>query len=486
MPRPLRPLTLAILALWKDISQKEIGAGAGLPQKQVSYYLKREELDDAVFTRLLQGVRGRPAEVDIVTACLEALEALRQDQEMTPEESDEVEVGILEGARLLRKTFSEAVRRSRALPPVDGYPRPADLEAFRWQAREQWSQLEPLSEGQRLAVARVATEFQTWALVERVCEESIVQASRNVERSASLARLAQEIAERVQGPEGWRNCVQGFAMAHVANSLRVQGELKGAEAIFGQAKGLWESGLDPTGVLDPGRLFNLEGALRRDQRRFVEALVLLDQAAGAGRSPELALIQKGFTLEVMGRYEHAVEALLQAQPLVERKGDIRLMNILRLNLAWDFCHLGRFGEASEIGAQVRVVAAEMGDEIGILRVLWLEGRIAAGLGRPEEARTLLKQARRDFAIRKMGYDVALALLEEAVLLLEEGRTPEVRALTTNLAEVFESKGVHREALAALQLFQEAAERDEATAELARRILSYLFRARYDQGLRFMS
>ena len=44
--------------------------------------------------------------------------------------------------------------------------------------------------------------------------------------------------------------------------------------------------------------------------------------------------------------------------------------------------------------------------------------------------------------------------------------------------------MHREALAALQLFQEAAERDEATAELARRVLGYLFRARYDQGLRF--
>src|SRR6476661_603697 len=306
MPRSHRPLTLAILAIWKDLSQKEIGVGAGIPQKQVSYYLKKEDLDDSTYARLLQGIRARPAEVDVTTACLEALEALSQDQEMTPEERDEVEAGILEGTRLLRKSFSAAVRRSRALPPVDGYPRSADLEAARWQAREQWSRLEPLSEGQRLAVARVATEFQTWALVERVCEESIVQASRNVERSASLARLAQEIAERVQGPEEWRNRIRGFATAHVANALRVQGELKGAEEIFGQAKGLWDSGFDSTGVLDPGRLFNLEGALRRDQRRFAEALVLLDQAAAAGRCPELALIQKGFTLEVMGRYEHAV------------------------------------------------------------------------------------------------------------------------------------------------------------------------------------
>jgi len=84
----------------------------------------------------------------------------------------------------------------------------------------------------------------------------------------------------------------------------------------------------------------------------------------------------------------------------------------------------------------------------------------------------------------MSYDVALALLEEAVLLLEEGRTAEIKVLARELTKVFESKGVHREALGALQLFQEAAEREEASAGLARRVLGYLFRARHDQGLRF--
>ena len=124
MPRSHRPLTLTMLAAWKDLSQKEIGAEAGIPQKQVSYYLKKEELDDSIYARLLQGVRARPAEVDVATAFLETLEALNQDQEMTPEERDVVEAGVLEGAQLLRKSLSEAVRRSRALPPVDGYPRP--------------------------------------------------------------------------------------------------------------------------------------------------------------------------------------------------------------------------------------------------------------------------------------------------------------------------------------------------------------------------
>jgi hypothetical protein len=84
--------------------------------------------------------------------------------------------------------------------------------------------------------------------------------------------------------------------------------------------------------------------------------------------------------------------------------------------------VGRFAEAAELAREVRTCAAEMEDEMGVLRGIWLQGRIAAGLGQAEEARSLLGQARQAFAARKMDYDMALALLEEAALILDESRT----------------------------------------------------------------
>ena len=376
--------------------------------------------------------------------------------------------------------ISRSYRRLLTLPRSGLTPKPED----RRRARELCERLKSLPGDWQSGVIQVAEQYQSWALCEAACEESVNEATRQVESAASWARLAREIAERVRGPEAWRNRLLGYALAHEANILRVVGELKAADATFEEAKRLWHAGSDPEGLLDPGRLLDLEGPLRSAQRRFAEALFLLDQARLVSRCPGRTLITKGFTLEVMGEYERSIDTLLEAAPLVGSSDDHRLKNILHINLAVNLCHVGRYAEAAELVREAQPLTAELGDDITLVRLTWLRGCIAAGLGRSEEAQQLLTEAREGFAARDMSYDVALALLEEAVLLLDEGRTAEVKALALELAEVFESKGVHREALSALRLFREAAEREEATAELTGRLLRYLFRARYDEDLRF--
>ncbi len=482
MARNFRSLLISMLALWHDLSQKQIGAGAGIPQKRVSRVLAAPEMADELFERLLAAVARQPAEAEVVTACLEGLEALEQTQDLSDEELAMIEKAAAGAARLAREGLAEALRRSR-LVSAGGYPEASSLVPARQRAAELLERLKVFPTESRMDVVRADTEFQTWALCEAVCEQSVREASRDLGSAASLARLAREIAERTTVPEG--NRLRGYAVAHEANVLRVTGELKAAEAGLEKAKHLWQSGSDPFGVLDPGRLFHLEASLRREQRRFDEAMSLLDQAAAVSY-PERALVSKGFTLEVMGEYERAIETLLQAAPLADRAAEPRLRNIVRLNLSINLCHVGRYGEAAKLLEETRPLAAELGDEIDLIRILWVEGRVAAGLKRSVEARNLLNRARTEFAVRGMFYDVALTLLEEAVLLLDEGWPAEVKKLAPKLTEVFESKGVHREALAALRLFQQAVECDEATTELARQILRFLFRARHDQELHFKS
>jgi len=481
-----RQKLLSILALVYEKSQKEIGAKAGMPPHKVSQQLSRErqgEMKDEVYERLLAGIEPFPAAaVPIVKACLEALDALEKG-DLTEPERAEREEEVLAAAATFREALDEALRLSRE-GSTEGYPEAHDLEPARARAEELFGWLRKRSADERLEVVRAVEELQTWALCERVCAASVRAASRDLDAAAGWAHLAVEMAERVRAPEGFRRRLRGYAAAHAANVLRVKGDLEAADAEFEQAKRLWLSGSDPDGVLDPGRLLDLEASLRRSQRRLGEALARLEEAEAVGRCRERILVKKGFTLEVMGDYEGAVAALLEAEPLAERAGDPRLLYMARFNLAVVLTHLGRYGEAAELARHVRDLATARGDGNEVPRVTWLEGRIAAGLGRTHEALRLLAEARQEFERRKMFYDVALALLEEAVLLLEEGRTSEVQALAEELTKVFAANGVHREALAALRLFHEAAEREEATAELARRVLRFLFRARHDPELRF--
>jgi transcriptional regulator with XRE-family HTH domain len=361
-------------------------------------------------------------------------------------------------------------------------PREEDL----LQAREKVRRIKGFSDRQRSAVVRRGRKDQLWALAIEAGEEARRTASRDVQEAARLARLAREAAEQVQDPEDWGKAIQSRALLYDGNVLRVSGDLKAARVAFEEAKRLAEAGSDPHGLLDPGTPFDLEASLCRDERRFDEALRLCDRAFAVGRGKARALVKKAFTLEVMGEYERAIAALVAAEPYLDRQAEPRLWYKHRAQLAVVLTHVGRYSQAAELVEQARPAAVELGDEIDLLRLSWLEGRIQAGLGHRPAALWFLQQAEAEFAKRDMGYDVALALIEIAALLLEEGRTAEVKALAPELAKAFEAKGVHREALAAVQLFKEAVEQETASAALARRVLRFLFRARHDEGLKFES
>ena len=96
----------------------------------------------------------------------------------------------------------------------------------------------------------------------------------------------------------------------------------------------------------------------------------------------------------------------------------------------------------------------------------------------------LRGGRAEFEERGLAYDYALVSFDLSLVLLEEGRTAEVRKVAGEMFQIFGAQEVHREALGALHVFCEAARREAATVELTRRVERYLRRARLDPGLLF--
>ncbi len=360
--------------------------------------------------------------------------------------------------------------------------RPSPDEARR-EARVVWSSLAPLPDlARRRFLDQSLRQWRTWALAVEIGEASVVAAADDAERSLELAELACSIAERVEEEPGFCRRLRGHCLARWANAWRVANEYDRAEEGFARAWELWRAGSDAAPPLLPEwQMFSLEASLRRSQQRFPEALDSLDRAmASAGGDREAGariLLKREHVYERMGDIEQAFAVLEKASPGIESCGDPRLAFIHRFKAARNLVQRERFAEAAELWPRVVELATAQGNRLEQLRVRWVEGSLQTGMGERLEAMAIFVEVQREFTRLHLPYDAALVSLELAVLWLEAGRTAEVRELALEMAWIFKSKKIAREALAALRLFCDAAESDAATLEIALRVRADIETAR---------
>ena len=338
----------------------------------------------------------------------------------------------------------------------------ADLAQSLHEAPELWRELQAFPPEMQRGLVEETDRFLSWGLCELLCRESRELAPVEPEEALRRAEMALWIADRlpVEKPfeETWLWELRALAWAHLGNARRVLGELRSADEAFVQAKMLWDRGAEEIG--DPlgfgPVILHLEASLRRGQRRFEEALFLLDQVVAADRHGEegmrdlhlagRALVNKSYTLNQMEEPARAIEVLKEAVPLVDPSRDSRLFLRVRHNLLDTLSKSGRIQEAAALLPEVEVLSQEVGSTLDRVRLRWAEGRIAAGLGEPERAETILREVRREFMEREVGYDAALASLELAELYAQGGRTAEMKELAEEMMPIFQAQDVHREAL----------------------------------------
>jgi tetratricopeptide (TPR) repeat protein len=382
------------------------------------------------------------------------------------------------------------LHQANALPPVFG-PIDAALARSRAEAPGLLEELLPLDPAERLARLHDDPRFVSWGLCELLIRKSCRTASEHPIEAMHLADLAVHVADRISEAElfeeHWVYQLRSLAWATLGNALRVQGDLPGAERSFDMADTWWEAGTQGTedALGYEPVLLDLKAPLRTAQRRFPEALKLLDTAVhlfltGEHRDPHLAgrsLIKKALALIELGETESAVLTLKKANGLIDPEREPRLLLCLHHNLVYNLSKAGRFREAAALLPELEELAAAHGSALDRLRLKWVDARVSAGQGDHERARALLTEIRQTFLADGNPFDAALAALDLAISYLEEGKTAEVRDLAEEMVTVFRDLDVAREPLAALLLFQEAARRETATTDLARQVAASLARMR---------
>jgi transcriptional regulator with XRE-family HTH domain len=486
---------LRALRLW---DKSELAAAAGLDPAAITRYESGTSLPRVATLERLAAAVGLPMGT-VETVLLPVVRLLLALSAPVPGDTLPTELSGTLGARGTSSAsltaaladaaagalgIAEAELSKLQAPEANRSPAPSSSD--RLEGAKLWGRLEPCTAAERRWLVESVSEFQHWALAERLWSESVRAAADDAPLALDLAHLALRVAELAGGAESWRSLLQGLSRGFVGNALRVQEKMREAEAEFAAAWRAWNEGRggDPNGLLPDWRLFDLEASLRRDLRQFEAALTLLDSARSCAPREAVGriLLKRAMTLEQAGDFEDAVAALMEAAPLIEDSGDLRNIFGVGFNLTVNLCHLRRFAEAESRLSALRAQARALGNALDPVMVRWVSARVAGGLGRRDEERGGLEHVREEFASRRQGLQTALVSLELAVLHLEDGRTREVREVAEAMAWVLAAEGIEREALAALRLFCAAAKKERATLEQGRRVLAAL-RAAGRPGMR---
>lgn len=473
-PEVLRHVVV-FLRTYARMTQEELGKASRVAQADVSRYeLGRQAPPEESLRRMAAAARVPWFVLVLLRGVFAAIVSFLARRNASGEGAG-LEIPMEETALLAVGAYRV---EEAAAAPVRQTPE----EALR-EAEEVWAALErfPISR-RRALLERAPRASRNWALALGIGESSVRAAADKADEALELADLALFVAERIPEEESRRSRIRAFSRAWVANARRVANDQDGADEAFTQVWGFWPADAESDSLLPEWRLLGLEASLRRDQRRFPEALELLGRARASCGDDTAAvariLLKQEFVFDQMGDIQGALAAVAESAPFVEATGDSGLLFSFGFKTVNNLCHLHRYAEAQEMLPRVQEQAAAQNNRLNSIRVDWLSARIAAGLGRRDEAIAGLEQVQQAFTDMKLPYDAALASLDLAVLWLEAGRTAEVQVLAVGMKWIFEAKKIEPEAMASLRLFCEAAEREAATVELARRVAAEMEEVRH--------
>jgi tetratricopeptide (TPR) repeat protein len=396
-------------------------------------------------------------------------------RESQAERDEEVPVG----------SYREAIRRVGRAVRFEG-----ELQAFQreaWQAPRLLETLRPLSPEQRLLRIRNSPErYANRVLCEELFDQARACLPDDPGGSRAWAEAAEAIAEGYAEPHPPHRV---RALSFQANAVRAAGDFEGAQVLFRRARDL----MDEHAVADlelGAELHSFLGSLDTDLRRFEQAAEHLDSAARLyrmlGYEEDLArvLLQLGILHRHLGNLEAALEADHTASGLISPESNPSLYLGARFNYAHTLFEAKKYQAARDLLVYDEDLFEAHADGHLRIRVRWLEARIAAAIGDPEEAERSLLVVREHFAGEGHGFNAAIACLHLAALYHQEGRFEELREAAGQAVQLFQTHEIHRDALAALLLLQEAITARRLTAETIQRVAAYLQEAQRDPTARF--
>lgn len=323
---------------------------------------------------------------------------------------------------------------------------------------------------------------QSWGLCESLISRSQACRYQDPEQMVLLAERAVAVADGLDPMEYGRELaadLRARAFTELANAYRVADDLEAAERGLRRAAEWSDRGTQDPLLL--ARIMRMAAALRGAQRRFPEALALLDAAFtiyerhGDRFNAGGALISKGLYTGYGNDPEKAIEHLVAGLAMINPARDPKVVLSAVHNLVNFLTDCGRFHEARRILRRSRKAYFAAGDRLNLIKMRWVEGKIALGLGELEAAEVAFRDAQVRFEEAGLGYHAALVALDLTAVLLAKQETAAARKLVEQTITIFRSRRIAREVLAALLLLQRSLDADRSALGVLQTVRTYLKR-----------
>jgi tetratricopeptide (TPR) repeat protein len=311
--------------------------------------------------------------------------------------------------------------------------------------------------------------FHTPQLSELLTDSALAVRPGDKESGEELGRLALLVADRLpveSCSEGRVADLKARAWASIANDRRMRSNLRGARKAMASAFFHLRNGTgDP---IEEAILLDLKASLLRALRRFDQAMRVLNQAftifteRGDTHRAGRVLLSIETVHHASGQHEKGIPLLYRAIEMIDPEQEPALVLCAWHNLIDELAETGRFAAARILSARMEPLYQRYQDAGSQNRRKWVYGKIALGLGQPEEAETYFLAARNGFLTLQMPYDAALVSLQLVLLYVDQKRTAELKSLAQQILRIFAACGIAREALATLVCLSHTAPSSQAS------------------------
>lgn len=346
----------------------------------------------------------------------------------------------------------------------------------REQAEIAWRMLRNEPAQTQRDLLRQEIRFASPALFELLSRKSREEGRRDRRRGVELAELALASIEGSAAPLGARfQDLRVLALARLGHAHRLASDFDAAEECFERAATVWQgspAAHDPRAEVE---LCLYEGSFRLFQRRYDDALGLLNRSLaiterlGEGRLRAECLLQRAAVMGHRGCPEVAVSDSLMALRLAGDLGDSELSAFAYHDLAKAYVDTGDEAKAESALREAEALYRELDQPLRRHQLRWIEGQLRRKLGDADSALSLWSEALAGFQELGEWSYAAEVSLELAVLHHRLGRAAEVVELViSTVIPVFERLRIRREAVAALRLLREAVAAREVRLAVLRR------------------